>query len=210
MKIQRPRGTHDTRILRFADGDTVVCLIRLEMGVWVEKYVRLEGLESWELGGPDDAKAVAAREALDREYKGRDVLLHRTRRGHDRYGRVRGRITVGEKDLALEIIRLNFGWACSASDSAAAHRARSVAGVLALAVTGGCTMAREGSTLIYMPDAPHNKVAPVIRQAATIPTHTFGWVLLFLGVGGVVAGVLWLVHNRAKLVGMLATMAAKV
>ena len=60
MRIFTPPNTHAARILRFADGDTAVLLIE-GLGNWSEKYVRLIGIESYKLDGPDRSKAQAIR-----------------------------------------------------------------------------------------------------------------------------------------------------
>lgn len=208
MRTHLPRGTHEARIMRFADGDTVVCLVRCDFGVWVEKYVRLEGIESWELGGADDAKAVAAREELNRLLRGVDCLVHRSQRGHDLYGRIRGRITVGEADLAGEIVRLKLGWYATRAESAATHAAGVGLAAAACLAAASCTVARDASTLVMLQGSSTNAVVVTARQSAELPTHPWAMAVLIVAGIAAVVGLIWLVHNRGKLVGLATKIAA--
>ena len=122
MLTSQPPGTHTARILRFADADTVVVLVKLNLGVHVEKYLRLSGIESHELNGPQRGQALLIRDELNKALGGRDCLVHLLSNGHDRYGRQRGRVTVGELDLAAWLVSKGWAWLCSPSESAAAHK----------------------------------------------------------------------------------------
>src|SRR5580700_513557 len=124
MKKSPQPGTHVARIMRFADADTAVVLIKGDFGVWVERYLRLKGIESYELDGPDRAKAQGIRTLLNEALGGRDCLVHLTSHGHDRYGRLRGQITVGEHDLAESLIERGHAWPCTAEESANMHAGR--------------------------------------------------------------------------------------
>ena len=121
--LSRPKHTHTARIMRWADGDTVVMLIDLDFGVWVEKYLRLEGIESFEPTGPHADKAKQIRLELNNRTTGRDCLVHLRSHGHDRYGRLTGRATLGERDLAAWLVETGYAWPATLKDSAAAHRA---------------------------------------------------------------------------------------
>lgn len=75
-KFYHPPNTHRARIMRVADGDTVLVLIEGLWGTWSEKYVRLAGIESYELDGPDAAKVKAVKVELNSLLEGRNVLVH--------------------------------------------------------------------------------------------------------------------------------------
>jgi endonuclease YncB( thermonuclease family) len=124
MRVFTPPNTHRARIIRFADADTVLLLIEGLFGSWQEKYVRLKGIESWELNGPDSDKAIAARNELNRLLENRLCYVHLASHGRDLYDRLRGRVTVGESDLATELVKRGLAWHCSASESRAAHKAQ--------------------------------------------------------------------------------------
>lgn len=120
--VQPSAHTHQGRILRWADGDTVIVLVRGTFGCWAETYLRLEGIESWELTGPHREKAVLARNALNEQTGGRDCLIHLRSHKHDRFGRLVGSITVGEQDMAKWIVEHGLAWHCTKEASIAAHR----------------------------------------------------------------------------------------
>ena len=126
-KFYHPPNTHRARIMRVADGDTVLVLIEGLWGTWSEKYVRLAGIESYELDGPDAAKVKAVKVELNSLLEGRNVLVHLQGNGTDRYGRLRGRITVGDSDLATLLVEKGFAWYCTKKESVAQHAVARVA-----------------------------------------------------------------------------------
>jgi len=220
MLTHRPPHTHSARILRFADADTVVLLIEGLFGTWTTHYVRLEGIESFELDGPDAAKAKAFRQELNRLLQGRDVLVHLTSHGHDKYARLRGRVTVGDSDLAEEIVKRGFAWHCTAKQSAALHAATRTAAPLAAVVITGCNIAKDAGTLIVMNGArsgtgtnglgrADQHIDAAVKATNTTPTHAVLWVLGGVALIALVAGIIWLVHNRGKLAGLAASLATK-
>ena len=210
MQLVRPPNTHTARILRFADGDTVVLLVKATFGIHVEKYVRLEGIESFELNGPDRARAESARATLDTAFADRICLLHVRSHRHDKYARLIGSVTVGETDLATEIVKLGHAWHCTAKQSAAQHAAKLAPVVAALAATVGCVQCREGATLVYAPYATNVTVDVASQWAQTVSQHPYRAVLIGLVVIAVVAAIVWVIHHRAYLIGKLAGLAAAV
>ena len=219
-KFLRPPNTYGARILRFADGDTVLLLIRVRFGLWAEKYVRLVGIESYELDGPDKARAVAIRNELDRLLEGRGCLVHLRSEALDRYGRLCGSITVGETDLAAELVAKRFAWFCSKKQSIAEHAAKVVVPAAVGAVAVGCYTSRDASTLIVQSGSggrSGTNSAAAVRQSieaaqhasSQLPSHIGLWILAGLAAVALVAAVIWVIHNRATLIGKLAVLGAK-
>lgn len=110
MRTFAGKGALQGQLRRFADGDTVFCLIELLWGVWTEKYVRLPGVESWELDGPDRAKAVHARDQLNQLYAGVSCQIIPAKWGLDPYGRVIAQVIIEHGNLGDQIIELGLGW----------------------------------------------------------------------------------------------------
>jgi endonuclease YncB( thermonuclease family) len=156
MQIDRPKGTHRARIVRFADADTAVLLIEGQWGIWVEKYVRLIGIESFELDGAHAETARGIRQLLNRDLAGDDCLIHLTSRGHDRYGRLRGRITLGDSDLAEWLCKKGYAWPCTAEESARQHADADIA-----------RHNRGGPECEHVPPSPLPPSAPAATPAGT-------------------------------------------
>src|SRR5258706_463825 len=104
MRAHLGKDRFPARIVRFADADTVIILIELGWGSWVEKYVRLVNLDSWELDSADKAKARAARDQLDEQFGWTPCTFVPSTKGFDRWGRVRGSVLTTEGDLAKWVV----------------------------------------------------------------------------------------------------------
>ena len=77
------------RVVRVIDGDTLDVDIDLGLKAWLRDVrIRLAGIDTPELHGPDSEKAKEARDFLDHEVGGGNVTL-RTRKPDpaDKYGR---------------------------------------------------------------------------------------------------------------------------
>jgi hypothetical protein len=220
MKTALPKGSHRARIVRFADGDTFVALIKLAWGVWVERYVRIEKLESWELHGPDEANAINAARTLTTRFAWQEVILSCSNRRLDRYGRVVASVATQTGDLASQIIEMRLGWPYDQkkratlpqeprSPTPAIADTLKIATVAAAATGTGCEAARDASTLVVLTHSGTNPLAVAPHQAATLPSHTILWTLAGVAACALVAGIIWLVHNRGKLVGIAAQVATK-
>lgn len=118
----RPKNTRPARIIRWRDGDTLVVLIPLGFGCYIEQSLRLEGIESWEPSGPTKPKAIAVRDALNTLTSGRDCLLHLRSERHDNHDRLHGQVTIGDQDLAALLVDKGFAWHATKAESTAAHR----------------------------------------------------------------------------------------
>lgn len=220
MQSRLPKGSHIARIVRFADGDTFVALIKLAWGVWVERYVRIEKLESWELHGPDEARALDAARRLTARYAWAEVVLSCSNRRLDRYGRVVATVATETGDLCTQIIESKLGWPYAAKQratmpaeapvsSSAIADTITVAALAATATGTGCYTARDASTLVILQHSGTNSLAVAPHQAAQLPAHTALVVMLVLTGLAAAAGLTWLIHNRGKLVGIAANIATK-
>ena len=98
------------KLVRFRDADTPIVDIDLGFGVMFRTPVRLVGLESWELDGPDRARALSARVTLDKMFGGEPCRLTPQTQSLDRYGRVRGRVEMSTGDLCTVIVKCGLGW----------------------------------------------------------------------------------------------------
>lgn len=121
VKTPTTPATYPAHIVHFPDGDTVVMLIELGFGVKIEKPVRLQGIDSWEVSGPDEALALNARRILNDTFRGNAVTLVATSRGLDRYGRIRGDVRLNGKMLTEYIVANNFGWPANRRRPASAN-----------------------------------------------------------------------------------------
>ena len=110
MKIHRGKEGMNARIIRFADGDTCIVMVCVGFGIWVEKYLRLEGIESWELNSSEDARALTTAQTLSNLYQWTPCIVFASPRGRDMYGRLRGRITTEDGDLAARIVDMKLAW----------------------------------------------------------------------------------------------------
>lgn len=110
MRAHNGQDRYSGRIVRFADGDTVIVIIELGWGAWREFYVRLVNLDSWELDDDGRDSAIAARDLLDKEFSWKLCVLVPHTKGFDRYGRIRGTVLIPTGDLAKWIVDHQLGW----------------------------------------------------------------------------------------------------
>jgi endonuclease YncB( thermonuclease family) len=110
MHQRKTAAYHQATIIRFADANTVILDVHLGFGVSLRAYVRLRGIESWELSSSDRARAIAARDALDLRYANTPCTLLTTARGLDRYGRIRGDVMLNGELLTSKIVEAGLAW----------------------------------------------------------------------------------------------------
>lgn len=110
MKIKISETVFDAWIVRAVDGDTLICLLPVAWGIWVEKSVRIAGIDSWELQGDhaQDARNTAA--AIDAQYAMQPCTLDLVRSGTDAHGRLVANVTAGGRCLASELCRRGLAW----------------------------------------------------------------------------------------------------
>ena len=135
MKTQRREGGFPAIVLRACDGDTLRVLVAVGFEVWLEKSLRLTGIDSPEIDGPEAARALQIRTAITAQYRMRECIVIRDTAAPDCYGRIRGRAFVNGVDLAEIFIR--EGWATIAATTRTAHGPSGGAVVGALASHGG-------------------------------------------------------------------------
>lgn len=110
MQTRKKPGHFPGMIVRFADGDTAIVLIKTGWGVWLEKHTRILGVDSWELGSEHDAKAQDVRRECDRLWSWTPCTVIMSARGLDKYGRFRARIDVDGHDLAQMLVEKGLAW----------------------------------------------------------------------------------------------------
>ena len=91
-------------VVGISDGDTLTLLVN-DAGQRAQKRVRLTEIDTPERAQPWGARA---RQALADKVFRRDVRVAAT--GEDRYGRVLGRIYLGERDVNRELVREGHAW----------------------------------------------------------------------------------------------------
>lgn len=89
------------RTVRVTDGDTIVILSEGN----VQHKIRLQGIDAPERG---QAYGTKSKEHLSERVAGRFVVVEYEKK--DRYGRVVGKVLVGNKDACLEQIRAGLAW----------------------------------------------------------------------------------------------------
>lgn len=74
--------------IRIVDGDTLVCSIQLGFHVETRQTLRLLGINTPELRGPERKQGLVAKRAVRDMLRGREVRVKTVRRrGHDRKGK---------------------------------------------------------------------------------------------------------------------------
>ena len=95
-----PPHSFEGRVVKIADGDTITVLLDK-----TQHKIRLEGIDAPEKGQAYGAKA---RQTLADKIFGQKVRVDWTKR--DRYGRIIGRVYLGERDISLEMVKDGFAW----------------------------------------------------------------------------------------------------
>lgn len=108
--LHRKSEVLEARFVRACDGDTIIALISLGLGVWIEKRVRIACIESYEMNSPQKADAELARSWLDTFLMGHIISLHPAQGGADKYGRLRAHVFRGETSVAEALIGAGKAW----------------------------------------------------------------------------------------------------
>ena len=109
-RISRAEGTHDGIILRGVDGDTVLMLVRIQYGIWIERPVRIMRIDSWEFGTTDAPRAHEAAARITAAFAMKSATLRAHPRGLDCYGRFRGDVDINGTDLARWLVDSGLAW----------------------------------------------------------------------------------------------------
>lgn len=80
-------------LVRVIDGDTIIVKFYVWSDIILEKYIRFDDIDTWEMRGPNKEKGKAAKEFLKELLASGDVILH-TKRKKGKYGRLLGSIHV--------------------------------------------------------------------------------------------------------------------
>jgi endonuclease YncB( thermonuclease family) len=89
----------EAKVIKIADGDTTVLLHN------AQHKIRLEGIDAPEKG---QAYGMKARRAMADKVIGQIVCADWKKR--DRYGRILGRIYLGDRDISLEMVQHGIAW----------------------------------------------------------------------------------------------------
>lgn len=179
VQLKHAPNLLDGRIVRWADGDTAIVLLRLGWGVWVEKYLRIEGIDSWELDGHDAARAQEVRATLDTLYGWRECKALLSLDGLDCYGRWVGTLYIDGKDIRDEITERGLAWwragrqpargphnaklAAKQSSAPGATNLAAVVLLLSLSALAGCApLWQSGGSVFVSTHAATTNAAPAI------------------------------------------------
>ena len=100
-------GPYRAEVVRVIDGDTFVARVAIWPSLTSETAIRLRGIDTPELHGPDRARAQAARQRLTELLASGEILLRDV--GTDKYGnRLDAQVSTAGHDVA-EILRRE-GW----------------------------------------------------------------------------------------------------
>jgi endonuclease YncB( thermonuclease family) len=111
MLTFRSRERIPCTIISFADGDTVLVLTEcITCGEYKKQYVRLKGIESFELRSSDRPKALAIQQSWTEKYAGKQCELIATQNSSDRYGRVVGDLIIDGFHLTKLLVDSGDAW----------------------------------------------------------------------------------------------------
>jgi endonuclease YncB( thermonuclease family) len=93
------------RVVKVTDGDTINVLINVLDHANTQYRIRLQGIDA-----PERKQAFgnASRKHLARLVAGKTVIVEWDKR--DRYGRIVGKVLVGDVDVCLEQVRVGYAW----------------------------------------------------------------------------------------------------
>ena len=93
--------SYKMRVMKVVDGDTFDGVIRLGFGVSIKKRIRIENIDTPELGQEQHQRAVQATQWLRGLLNMGEVIITTKQDKHDQYGRVLARVLVIEPDGTL-------------------------------------------------------------------------------------------------------------
>ena len=97
-------------VLKVVDGDTFDLLIDLGYHVFIEKRIRLDGVDTPEVRGEEKTEGLISKAAVEELIGGKQVKVISVRE-RDKYGRNIARILFGENDVDLtdHLLENNLG-----------------------------------------------------------------------------------------------------
>jgi endonuclease YncB( thermonuclease family) len=98
--VDDPPHSFQAKVVKIADGDTITVLLDK-----TQHKIRLEGIDAPEKGQPFGTKA---RQTLGAKIAGQTVRIDWKKR--DRYGRIAGRVYLGDRDISLEMVHDGMAW----------------------------------------------------------------------------------------------------
>lgn len=88
-------------VMKVSDGDTFDGFVRLGFGVSIKKRIRIENVDTPELGERDHKRAVQATHCLRGLLSMGEVIITTKQDKHDQYGRLLARVLVLKPDGTL-------------------------------------------------------------------------------------------------------------
>ena len=90
-------------VVRVVDGDTIEVKFYVWSDIILQKTIRFEDIDTWEMRGPNKEKGKAAKAYLEKLLASGQVILH-TQRKRGKYGRLLGAVYVkGEDGSVLSV-----------------------------------------------------------------------------------------------------------
>lgn len=111
MLTFRSRERIQCTVQSFADGDTVLVLTECPTcGEYKKQYVRLKGIDSYEVRSADKLRALMIAEKWTTVYAGKKAELICTQNSSDKYGRVIGELVVDGFHLTKKLVDEGDAW----------------------------------------------------------------------------------------------------
>jgi endonuclease YncB( thermonuclease family) len=100
--------TYNAHVDSVYDGDTITCDIELGFGFHLTEKIRVYGIDTPEVRGPEKVEGFIARDAVRELIDGKDVIIETHGRG--KYGRIIGDVWVQDTiNLSDWIVRNGYG-----------------------------------------------------------------------------------------------------
>lgn len=104
---------YPVHVERVIDGDTIVVSLYLGLDIILaEQYVRLYGIDAWEIRGEEKEKGVVAKEYLEKRLEDAAVEIEIReewgKRGKDKYGRWLGVVYANRVNINEELVEKGY------------------------------------------------------------------------------------------------------
>jgi micrococcal nuclease len=96
--------TYQATVLDVIDGDTIRCDVDLGLDVAIKMTVRLLGVNTPELSGPDRDRALKAKAFVKEAVQGNLVVIKTVKDRKEKYGRYLAEVFVGERSVNQDLL----------------------------------------------------------------------------------------------------------
>jgi len=111
MKIAYRNNPMQGIIIKFADGDTVKVILQCNhCGTYRAVYVRLLGIDSYEVKSEHKGRALEIAARYTAKYKGTEVTIIAQRATSDKYARIIGEIYIDKEPLTRLLVKNRDAW----------------------------------------------------------------------------------------------------